>query len=152
MQARTHTAHFVLACVCACVRSVDMHIHAHTRPAFTPLPRPLPAQYETEDTLMAGMLFELLGVGLGKQEMYGIALAVKKLGEDPKRGVQTVRFFGKFFGLHADYYVFETTLKEPSEIPEAPGGWAGCAHRQLYECVCTHACMCVCVGGSGVCL
>lgn len=26
-----------------------------------------------------------------------------------------VRFFGKFFGTHADYYVFETTLKTPPE-------------------------------------
>jgi hypothetical protein len=29
-----------------------------------------------------------------------------------------VRFFGKFFGTHADYYVFETTLKSPPEEPE----------------------------------
>ena len=35
---------------------------------------------------------------------------------------QQVRFFGKFFGLQANYYVFETTLNEPPEVPEAPGG------------------------------
>ena len=68
-----------------------------------------------------GALFDSLGVGLGRQEMYNVALAVKKLGEDPKRAVATVRFFGKFFGLHADYFVFETTLQEAPEIPEAPG-------------------------------
>lgn len=68
-----------------------------------------------------GFLLDAVGVGLGRNEMYGIALAVKKLGEDPKRSVATVRFFGKLFGLYADYYVFETTLKEPPEIPEAPG-------------------------------
>lgn len=32
-----------------------------------------------------------------------------------------VRFFGKFFGLYADYYVFETTLKDAPEAPEAAG-------------------------------
>lgn len=70
-------------------------------------------------------LFDALGVGLGLPESYAIALALKKLGEDPKRGVATVRFFGKFFGLYADYYVFETTLKEAPEMAEAPGGWRG---------------------------
>jgi hypothetical protein len=29
-----------------------------------------------------------------------------------------VRFFGKFLGTHADYYVFETSLKTPPEGPE----------------------------------
>jgi hypothetical protein len=29
-----------------------------------------------------------------------------------------VRFFGKFLGTHADYYVFETSLKTPPEEPE----------------------------------
>ena len=32
-----------------------------------------------------------------------------------------IRFFGKFFGLYNDYYVFETTLKAAPEIPAAPG-------------------------------
>jgi len=29
-----------------------------------------------------------------------------------------VRFFGKFLGTHADYYVCETTLKSPPDEPE----------------------------------
>lgn len=29
-----------------------------------------------------------------------------------------MRFFGKFLGTHADYYVFETSLKTPPEEPE----------------------------------
>lgn len=29
-----------------------------------------------------------------------------------------VRFFGKFLGTHADYFVYETTLKSPPEEPE----------------------------------
>jgi hypothetical protein len=78
-------------------------------------------QYEAEDVVGDGTLLDMLGVGVGRAEMYNIALAVKKLGEDPKRGVSRVRFFGKFFGLHADYYVFETELKDTPEVPEAPG-------------------------------
>jgi hypothetical protein len=86
-------------------------------------------QYEADDVVGDGNLFDALGVGLGRMEMYNVALAVKRLGEDPKRSVATVRFFGKFFGLHADYYVFETTLKDSPEVPEAPGPWgpAPCA-------------------------
>eukprot|EP00967_Tisochrysis_lutea_P010851 scaffold12365_cov19-Tisochrysis_lutea.AAC.1 len=80
------------------------------------------AQYEAEDVVGNGRLFDALGVGLGTHEMYNIALTLKKLGEDPKRGVQNARFFGKFFGLYADYYVFETTISETPTIPEAPEG------------------------------
>lgn len=81
-----------------------------------------PNEYECEDAMTAAALFDAVGVGLGKQEMVNVMLAVKKLGEDPRKGVQTVRFFGKFFGLYADYYVFETTLKEPpEELPTVEG-------------------------------
>lgn len=80
------------------------------------------SQYECEDTLDHGVLFDNLGVGLGRAEMYAAMLACKKLGEDTTREVATVRFFGKFFGLYSDYYVFETTLKNAPEIPEAAGG------------------------------
>ncbi len=37
-----------------------------------------------------GVLFDALGVGLGREEMMNVALAVKRLGEDPKLGVATV--------------------------------------------------------------
>lgn len=75
-------------------------------------------QYECEDVLRDSNLFEAVGVGIGKQEMYNVMLMVKKLGEDPKKGVATIRYFGKFLGLSADYFVFETTLKEAPEEPE----------------------------------
>lgn len=75
-------------------------------------------QYECEDILQDATLFDGLGVGLGRAEMMNVMLAAKKLGEDPKRAVATVRFFGKFLGTHADYYVFETTLQIPPEEPE----------------------------------
>lgn len=47
-------------------------------------------QYECEDILGDAALFDALGVGLGRAEMMDVALAVKKLGEDPRKGVATV--------------------------------------------------------------
>ena len=89
-----------------------------------------PPQYECEDMAAQIDMFDALGCGLGRSEMYNIMLAVKKLGEDPKRSVQTVRFFGKLFGLYADYYVFETTLKDTPEVPEVPGE---CIYHALHH-------------------
>ncbi len=97
--------------------------HCHTRyQSLLIQSLPPPLQFECEDVEGDGNLFDALGVGLGRPEMQAAMLAVKKLGEDGKRGVATVRFFGKFFGTQADYYVFETTLKDNPEMPEAPGG------------------------------
>ena len=103
-----------------------MHTNIHTC-TRTQSHTPLPLQYEAEDVVGNGNLFDALGVGLGTREMYNINLTMKKLGEDPKRGVNTARFFGKFFGLYADYYVFETTVNDNPAIPEAPG---------VFVCVC----------------
>ena len=44
-----------------------------------------PVQYECEDVVGDGRLFDALGVGLGRAEMYSVSLAVKQLGEDPAR-------------------------------------------------------------------
>lgn len=104
--------------------------------AFTAKPRllsPPPAvQFECEDLLADAATLEALGVGLGRAEMYGVLLAVKALGEDPKRGVATARFFGKVLGTCADYYVFETTLQSLPEEAEQPlGEQAG--HRQQWH-------------------
>ncbi|KAK9828684.1 hypothetical protein WJX72_001516 [[Myrmecia] bisecta] len=75
-------------------------------------------EYECENVMGDAAMFDAVGAGLGRTEMYGIMLAVKQLGETPALGVATVRFFGKVLGTHADYYVFETTLKEPVEEEE----------------------------------
>lgn len=40
-------------------------------------------------------LTEACGVGLSRTDMYGVMMVCKQLGEDPKLGVATVRFFGK---------------------------------------------------------
>ncbi|PNW83461.1 hypothetical protein CHLRE_05g242550v5 [Chlamydomonas reinhardtii] len=87
-----------------------------------PIDPDAPNEFECEDVEGDGDLLDGLGVGLGRQEMYAAMLAVKRLGEDAKRGVSTVRFFGKFFGTQADYYVFETTLQSNPDMPEAPEG------------------------------
>ena len=78
-----------------------------------------PNEFETEDLMSGAALLESVGSGLGVKEMYNVMLALKALGEDPTEKVATVRFFGKFFGINANYYVFETTLKEPTEPQEA---------------------------------
>ena len=57
-------------------------------------------QYECENVLADSALLDACGAGLGRQEMYGAMLACKRIGEDPKLGVATVRFFGKV-GRHA---------------------------------------------------
>lgn len=79
-----------------------------------------PNDYVGQDVAGDALLFDAVGVGLGVSEMYGVMLAQKKLGDEPATGIATIRFFGKFFGLYSDYYVFETTLKTKPEIPSAP--------------------------------
>lgn len=81
-----------------------------------------PNDYETENVLADMSMFSALGCGMGDTEAYEIMLAQKKLGEDPALKLATVRFFGKFFGMGGDYYVFESTLKEPEAPAEAEEG------------------------------
>ena len=81
-----------------------------------------PNDYETENVLADAAMYEAVGLGLSKKEMYGVMLCVKKLGENPDFGVLTARFFGKMLGTGGDYYVFETTLKEPGEEIEVAEG------------------------------
>lgn len=52
-------------------------------------------QYECENVLNDAALIEACGVGLSRTDMYGVMMVCKQLGEDPKLGVATVRFFGK---------------------------------------------------------
>lgn len=109
---------FRLVIIC---RSPELPIDPETG---EPIEAEPPNEFEAEDILGDGNMFDALGVGLGRAKMQAVMLAAKKLGEDPKRGIASVRFFGKFLGTHADYYVFETTLQAPPEEPEevlAPG-------------------------------
>jgi len=77
-----------------------------------------PNEFECEDCWRDAQMFDALGVGLGLDEMYNVMLGVKRLGEDPTKGIATVRFMGKFLGLYSDYYVFETTMNDPPEEAE----------------------------------
>ena len=52
-------------------------------------------QYECENVLNDSALMEACGVGLSRSDMCGVMMVCKQLGEDPKLGVATVRFFGK---------------------------------------------------------
>ncbi|CAM6118185.1 unnamed protein product [Calypogeia fissa] len=69
-------------------------------------------EFEAENLVGDSTFLEAAGVGLGSAETYMIMLALKKLGDDPKLGVSTVRFFGKFFGTQSNYYVFESIVKD----------------------------------------
>lgn len=55
----------------------------------------MPLQYECENVLNDAALMEACGVGLSRNDMYGVIMLCKQLGEDPKLAVATVRFFGK---------------------------------------------------------
>ncbi|KAG0603721.1 hypothetical protein M758_10G116300 [Ceratodon purpureus] len=68
--------------------------------------------------LMDSVFFDACGCGIGRMDTYLVILALKQLGDDPKFGVETVRFFGKFFGINNNYYVFEGTAKEGAEGDE----------------------------------
>lgn len=81
-----------------------------------------PNDYETENVLADAAMYEAVGLGLSKKEMYGVMLCMKKLGENPDFKVATARFFGKMLGTGGDYYVFETTLTEPGEEIEVAEG------------------------------
>ncbi|KAG2495962.1 hypothetical protein HYH03_005892 [Edaphochlamys debaryana] len=85
-----------------------------------PFEADLPNDYECENMTAAATVLDCLGVGLGRELGTNLALAAKRIGEDPKLGVKTVRFFGKFLGLYSDYYVFEVTFKKPAEPEKAP--------------------------------
>lgn len=64
------------------------------------------------DVLGEARLLEEAGVGLSSVENYGLAIAMKRLLE--KKGLLSVRFFGKIFGTVKNYYILECDPK-PSE-------------------------------------
>lgn len=50
--------------------------------------------------LMDSVFFDACGCGIGRLDTYLVILALKQLGDDPKYGIETVRFFGKFLGIN----------------------------------------------------
>lgn len=71
-----------------------------------------PNAFECDNMAHLRHMLEAVGQGLSAQEMYGAMLQMKRLGEDPSLALARVRFFGKVFGIFADYYVFEADSKE----------------------------------------
>lgn len=71
----------IRTCIHACTHTCVGWVH----------PTSCPAQYEVQDIQGDASLFDALGVGLGRHEMVDVALAAKALGQDPRRGVATVR-------------------------------------------------------------
>mmetsp|Transcript_42926 Transcript_42926/g.69646 ORF Transcript_42926/g.69646 Transcript_42926/m.69646 type:complete len:489 (-) Transcript_42926:388-1854(-) len=68
-------------------------------------------------------LFEAVGFGFGREEIFRLALSIKRqLADDINLKLKSVRLFGKFLGISNDYIVVESELKEPevgedSELP-----------------------------------
>ncbi|EFJ16412.1 hypothetical protein SELMODRAFT_116835 [Selaginella moellendorffii] len=68
--------------------------------------------YSAENYLYDSIFFEAVGMGLGRAENYQVVLAMRQLAST--KMVLKMRFFGKFFGIKSNYYVFETTSKSVS--------------------------------------
>lgn len=82
-----------------------------------------PNEHTTQDMTKVAWMLEAVGAGCDEREMYEIVLQMKRLGENPSLKLSNVRFFGKFFGLHQDYYVFEASPKtQPQHAPETSQG------------------------------
>ncbi|GAB1607471.1 radial spoke head protein 6 homolog A-like [Argonauta hians] len=60
--------------------------------------------------------FEQCCVGLGKEELFRVWLAMKHLVDN--NPVQNVRFWGKIFGLEQNYYVVEADFREGEQVEE----------------------------------
>lgn len=60
--------------------------------------------------------FEQAGIGLGREETYRIFLSLKQLVD--QFPLQTVRFWGKIFGIHENYIIAEVQYQEGEEEEE----------------------------------
>jgi radial spoke head protein 4A len=54
--------------------------------------------------------FEQAGVGLGREETFRIWLALKQLVD--KHALESIRFWGKLFGIEQNYYIAEVQFQE----------------------------------------
>jgi radial spoke head protein 4A len=60
--------------------------------------------------------FEQAGVGLGKEETFRVWLAMKQLVE--RYPLDSIRFWGKLFGIEQNYYVVEVKFQEGKDEEE----------------------------------
>jgi radial spoke head protein 4/6 len=63
--------------------------------------------------------FELGEIGLGSHETFRIWLSLKKLVD--KYPLESIRFWGKLFGINANYYVAEVQFQEGKDELEEEG-------------------------------
>lgn len=66
----------------------------------TPLPNLMELNY----------YFEQAGVGLGREETFRIWLSLKQLVD--KHALESIRFWGKVFGIEQNYYIAEVQFQE----------------------------------------
>lgn len=76
--------------------------------------QPAPHPYSCDNMSKLAWMLDQLGVGLSEEEMYGVQLQLKKLGENPDYKLKHVRFFGKVYGMYKNYYIFEGTPEQPA--------------------------------------
>lgn len=77
----------------------------------------VPNEYLSDDMTKTAWMLEAVGAGCDEREMYAVNLQMKRLGENPSLKLKHIRFFGKFFGIHQDYYVFEAQPKAHQQQP-----------------------------------
>lgn len=60
--------------------------------------------------------FEQAGVGLGREETFRVWLSLKNLVE--KYPLESIRFWGKIFGIEQNYYIAEVKFQEGKDEEE----------------------------------
>ena len=60
--------------------------------------------------------FEQAGIGLGKEETFRVWLAMKQLVE--RYPLESIRFWGKLFGIEQNYYVAEVKFQDDKDEDE----------------------------------
>lgn len=70
---------------------------------------------EVSDVVAEQAVFNSVGEGLQPEEAFRLVVGMKQLVKTEP--LASVRFWGKFFGSHADYYIVETKI-DPNRVPE----------------------------------
>ena len=71
------------------------------------------------DCCRTGYFFEQAGIGFGQEETFRIFLALKSLAMECT--FVSVRFWGKIFGVKANYYIVEAEYREGMCLSTNPG-------------------------------
>eukprot|EP00108_Taenia_solium_P002002 TsM_000933000 transcript=TsM_000933000 gene=TsM_000933000 len=97
-----------------------------------PLPASYAGNFEEDEEEMAAIpnlcqqlaLIEQSGIGLGREELTRIWLALRFLWKVLQEDVTKLRFWGKIYGQKSDYYIVEAEFEGDSDPSEKiPGPW-----------------------------